>query len=363
LNFHTIFFFFLLRICVLIPPVVLETRTISDLKNEIVEHVAEILGRFGHKIKVDDSYGSETSVKSIELPQTFRKIQKKSHGSNNAFLPTLDEYIAATYSNAHSACTVGTQITPPYVVALFWSLYYLHQSEEYRTLGVNALVALLLVPSVVGGFPIIYLHNMAVRAESDLLSPFLALCAFCQLSNPEIARFMINFIKVETSVSKNKIQLWKDPYSVRVGRPVLPTTVLNGIIGTMIEGITKHIEILELIKLMNSPQNARILKILDEARPCHIKVLSNLYAASPAGVFSDLIKKFETGRSVLELLILRVGRRRANYILRRILRIETKLQQWRVLRLKGFPQMNVRDFIVHLNGCPALNAGEFRKQS
>jgi hypothetical protein len=40
-----------LRICILIPPVVLETRSLSSLKNEIVEHVAEILGGFGHKIK------------------------------------------------------------------------------------------------------------------------------------------------------------------------------------------------------------------------------------------------------------------------------------------------------------------------
>jgi hypothetical protein len=124
-----------LRVCILIPPTVLETRTLSTIKNKIVEHMAEILAEFGHKIKVDDSYGSETyftfsksaSIGSIELPQTFRRIQK-AHGSNNAFLPTLDEYIAATYSNAHSACKVGVQITPAYLVALFWSLYYLHQS-------------------------------------------------------------------------------------------------------------------------------------------------------------------------------------------------------------------------------------------
>jgi hypothetical protein len=158
-----------LRICIMVPPVALETKSIPELKNEIVEHVAQVLGGFGHKIKVDDSYGSETyftfgkaaSIGSIELPQTFRKIQK-AHGANNAFLPTLDEYIAATYSNAHCACRVGTQITPPYMVALFWSLYYLHLSEEFNDVGINALCALLLVPSVVGGFPIIYLHNMAV---------------------------------------------------------------------------------------------------------------------------------------------------------------------------------------------------------
>lgn len=116
-----------LRICVLVPPTVLETRNLSDIKNEIVEHMGEVLAGFGHKIKVDDSYGSETyftfsksaSIGIVELPQTFRKIQK-AHGSNNAFFPTLDEYIAATYSNAHSACRVGSQITPPYVVAKFF---------------------------------------------------------------------------------------------------------------------------------------------------------------------------------------------------------------------------------------------------
>jgi hypothetical protein len=166
---------------------------------------------------------------------------------------------------------------------------------------------------------------MSVRAESDLLSPFLRLTSFALKACPEVARF----IKVEVKPPKNFIQLWKDPYSVRVGRPNLPTSVLNNVIGRMICGITRNRKISQLIKLMNSPQNSLILQALVSAHPCQVKVLSNLYSASPSGIFSELIKKFETGRSVLELLILRVGRS-ANTVLRKILRVETKLQEWRV---------------------------------
>jgi hypothetical protein len=136
----------------------LETQPLTEIQNVLVDRIAAVMEGFGHTIKVDDSYGSETyftfsksaSIGTIELPQTFRKIQK-CHGANNAFLPTLDEYIAATYSNAHSACRVGTQTLAPYMVAVFWTLYYLHLSDDFRDIGIKAMVALLLIPSMVGG--------------------------------------------------------------------------------------------------------------------------------------------------------------------------------------------------------------------
>uniref|UniRef100_A0AAT9JN67 RNA-directed RNA polymerase n=1 Tax=Nasutitermes takasagoensis chuvirus 1 TaxID=3133479 RepID=A0AAT9JN67_9VIRU len=359
-----------LRVVVLIPPTVLLHQKLSDIKNNIVEHIAKVMTGFGHTIKVEDSYGSatyfafskEASIGTIQLPQTFRKIQK-AHGANNAFLPTLDEYVAATYSNAHSACRVGTQVIAPYLVAIFWTLYYLHNTEEFAEVGINAMCALLLTPSVVGGFPIIYLHNMYVRAESDLLSPFLGLSLFALQNYPEIGKFMMNFWKTETTKTPNLKQLWCDPYSVRVGKPPLPMGKLRQILTTQITNVAKNREVLKLIKLAKSKENAEILSWLETAVPCQVKVLANLYACTPEGILQELTRKFETGRSILELLFLRLGRRRSGQQLRSILRAEIVLQRWRRDRLVGKRQKGVEEFHSSTETCPSRIADQYRAES
>lgn len=169
-----------IRISFAIPDGVLQETTMLQIKNQLIESIRTVLSQFGHKINIQESYGSSvyyafskySSINRVEMPQTFRKIQKV-HGANNAFLPTLDEYIASTFSNAHSACKTNTGIVGCYVTACFWASWYLVNDKLYKELSEDALVSCLLTPSVVGGFPIIYLHNMWVRAESDLLSRYL----------------------------------------------------------------------------------------------------------------------------------------------------------------------------------------------
>lgn len=162
-----------IRISFAIPDGVLQETTMLQIKNQLIESIRTVLSQFGHKINIQESYGSSvyyafskySSINRVEMPQTFRKIQK--------VLPTLDEYIASTFSNAHSACETNTGIVGCYVTACFWASWYLVNDKLYKELSEDALVSCLLTPSVVGGFPIIYLHNMWVRAESDLLSRYL----------------------------------------------------------------------------------------------------------------------------------------------------------------------------------------------
>lgn len=359
-----------LRIVVLIPPEVLQVENLSEIKNLIVSRVSETMKGFGHLIKVDDSYGSETyfafsktaSIDTIELPQTFRKIQK-AYGANNAFIQTLDEYIGSTFSNAHSACKVGVSCVAPYVVALFWSIFYLLRTPEFADLGPATLTGLLLIPSIVGGFPIIYLHNMYVRAESDLLSPFISLCHFVDERRPDIAKIMRNFLQYEIGQPKTYTGLWQDPYSVRVGRPLLPTSLLRMIIARKIIQVCRNTEILKLIELKNSKSGKSLVECLESAEPCNVKVLSNVYAATPEGIFQELVRKFESGRSVMELLILRVGRRNTDKILRQIVAAEVRLQRWRKRKIQGVRQRKTLAFVIDDYACPAEAASAYREES
>lgn len=85
-----------MRIFVLIPPQYLETRTMEEIRSDLMENLSTDMVGFNQHIKVDDCYASEvyfafgkvSSLYMVELPTAFRKISQ-CYGANNAFMPLL----------------------------------------------------------------------------------------------------------------------------------------------------------------------------------------------------------------------------------------------------------------------------------
>lgn len=356
------------RLALIIPNRDVDIRTISKRKTEVVKTLSRIAQELGHTIKIEDSYGSEryftfsktASVDMIELPQTFRKIQK-CYGANNAFLPCLDDYIASTFSNAHSSAKTSPTIIGNYAVALSWSYYYLLTDPAYATLGNMQLTSLLLVPSMVGGFPIIYLHNMYVRAESDLLSPFLGLCIYCKNLYPQVFEYMISFCNVSAEVPTTYIGIYKDPYCLPINRPSLPSTILRNLIVPSLSKIVKNETILELLDAINAEESQLCIDAMDSCNVLMAKPLSTIYSALPVGILDELLRKFESARSINELIIIRWGKRKADKYLRTIILAEKKLQTWRInICRKGYED-DSRSFVHFIEGCPAEAAHKVRE--
>lgn len=355
------------RIAVLIPPIVAKNQPLASIKSRIVKHLQSELSNFGHKIKIAESYGSENyftfskiaSLGVVEMPQVMRKIQK-THGANNAFIATLDEYIASAFSNAHSSCKVAPTVTPVYTVALYWSLFDLITHYEYKKCTDCEYMALMLVPSIVGGFPIIYLHNMFVRAESDLLSPFIGLTQFSYKYNHEVYTIMANFLKFSYQPPTSLIGLYKDPYSLPLNRPVLPTTLLRMQIIPSLHKLTRNEAIKELFEYIDLGITEEIVECLASCNVQNVKIFSNVYAATPRGLLEELLRKFETSRSVYELLILRGGDILAYKVMSRVYGAERRLQHWRFLRLRGIDHRNVEQYDTIRVKCPAEVAQSLR---
>lgn len=331
-----------LRVIVLIPPTYHEHNSMPELKARILDQLQKIGSNFGHTIKVDDSYGSESyfafsksaSVGTIELPQVFRKIQK-CYGANNAFLPSLDEFVGSTFSNAHSAARTSTNPIACYTVALFWMYFYLLQTPWFKDLSDLHLATLALVPSLAGGFPIIYMHNMFVRAESDLLTPFIGLIQFCTRFNPPLGRILKNFAVICPYDGKGIKALLKDPYCLNIKRPQLPSAFLRLAIIPALRRKAQNEMIKELF-------NTKIKHLMKAIHACFEsfnvytpRVMSSIYASTPEGILDQLLRKFETSRSVLELLILTLHKRSAMSTLRKALKKEKAVQTWRANRLQG----------------------------
>ncbi|QMP82301.1 RNA-dependent RNA polymerase, partial [dermapteran chu-related virus 142] len=332
-----------LRVAVLIPPQVLDHTSIEDLKRDILMAISEIGDKFGHVIKVEDSYASEcyfafsknTYIGDTELSQSYRKIQK-CYGANNSFINTIDDHVACSFSNAHSAAKTSPSPISCYIVAVVWCIFYLMRHDDFEPLADNELVSLLLIPNVLGCFPIIYLHNFLVRAESDLLTAFLHIMQYCKNSYPDIYSYLVFSLKqVWLNPDDNLIGLMIDPYSLPLKKPPVASGILRQSVLKLVESATKN----EAIKELFNARKTEFMRVfVENLRTCNVynaKIMSALYSVTPDGIINELIRKFESGRSIFELLILQSGRRRAVRILSRVVRADVAFQRYKVALIKG----------------------------
>ncbi|APG78818.1 RNA-dependent RNA polymerase [Wenling chuvirus-like virus 1] len=327
-----------LRAAIMIPPEVLDRMDINDIKNQLLAEISTVGGEFGHKIKAEDSYASEcyfafsknAFVANIEMPQSFRKIQK-CYGANNAFLTCLDDYVGSSYSNAHSASRTSPSPISCYVVALLWSLYYIKQNRVLSGLTQNQLVALLLTPNIVGGLPIVYLHNFYTRAESDLLPPYIDLVKFCTQYYPEVVEYLVSPLDQELREAEdNLVGLMIDPYSIPFAKPSQPQSILRQGITKMLKRKAKNEDIKELLELSEEGFTEAMCELFKTANVYNAKLMSALFGCSPSGLVMELVRKWESGKSVYEALIFHLSRKEGNQILRKAFIATIRLDKYRL---------------------------------
>lgn len=102
--------------------------SLDTIEKEVLRQDSEKGKKFGHVIKVENSYISETCfayskdayVKNVEQPQSFRKVQK-CYGADNAFMTTVDDYISSACRNAHRASKTSPSPIACFHLAVRWS--------------------------------------------------------------------------------------------------------------------------------------------------------------------------------------------------------------------------------------------------
>nr|QHA33913.1 RdRp [Atrato Chu-like virus 1] len=396
LRYHTLCKGDDLRLAVLVPLHDERVQDLAELKNTIMARLSNTAKSLGHDIKIYDSYGSTryfnfskaASVDKIEMPQGLRKIQK-CYGATNAFLPTLDDYVGSTFSNAHSTCRVTTNVLPCFFTALSWAYYYLLTDEPrieekkndrkkkfiefneqhivetscYSELSDKQLLGLLLVPSSCGGFPIIHMHNMLVRAESDLFPAFLDILSYVKESNQiEIFETMRQFLYFDGRRKVSWKPIYMDMYALPINKPATATFILRTSMVTPLRSSTHCEELEQLFDLIDDNSGSEaIIKCLDSCKDIPAKIFSVIYANLPESILGEILKKFETARSVLELLILRKGKRYSNKVLRRALAADVNVNKWRLGRVCGLHGDYYTDSYKYLDECPAKFAYKIRE--
>lgn len=360
-----------LRVAVLVPPQALAERTIDQLREEIMRNVSEVGAKFGHTMKVEDSYASESYfafskdsyVNNVEMPQTMRKIQK-CYGANNAFFDTSDEYVASAVSNAHSAARTSPTPLACYQVGMWWSFDAVLERELYRKLSDDMLVMLLCVPNLLGGFPIIYMHNFFVRAESDLLPPFIDFCSFLARHYPHLHEIVERvWWQVLVHPSECLNGLFIDPYSLPIKKPDTPSTVMRTAVERMIKTKTRNQEIIELYDAASCDFERDLVDCFSTANVYNVKLMAAVFECTPEAIIRELVRKFETGKSVYEALLMGQGARNARRVLNKASRADLSMQRYRVQLIRR-PQNSSENILPNdwATSCPSTVANKIRKQ-
>lgn len=331
------------RVVILIPPQHLEERSLDDVRLELVGRITELAALFGHKMKLEDSYGSSVYcafsknafINNAEMPQSFRKCQK-AYGANNAFMNTLDDYVASAYSNCHSTARVSPSPPGCYLLALWWSLIAILRHDKYKGLTDQEIVALTLIPNVLGGLPIIYLHNFYQRAESDLLSSFFMIYDTCKSYDSEIFQVLDNALQ-QTILDphENLEMLCLDPYSLPIFKPNTASSVLRNAVREMIEKKSRNEQIGELFEARRDEFHNTMMRALGTCSIYNPKILNGIHSCSPEGLIAELVAKFETGKSIMDALIAKSNRSSGIRILSRARQADIRLHSFRVSLLRN----------------------------
>jgi hypothetical protein len=184
-------------------------------------------------------------------------------------------------------------------VALWWSYNALLEHDLYKALNDTELLCLLLLPNLLGGFPIIYLHNFFVRAESDLLPPFLDLLKYTLTYNPDIHTKLSNALIQDLKTSEDCFTaLLIDPYSLPLNVPQTPQAILRTEVARLIKSKTKNEALKDLFLAQDDDFTKNLISRLYQAKTWNARLFSAIYDTTPDGIIRELTKKFESGRSV-----------------------------------------------------------------
>lgn len=310
------------RMSLLIPTSEYKLKGFSELRKTILAEMQDKCKKLGWQLNPNESFVSmsilctskQYIVQDAWLPCAAKKIMKAGAVTNVIF-PTVTDFVATSYSVAHSACFQSTAILACYVTASYTANRLLVRELFHERLSREQMVALSLWPQILGGPGALPLQTFFVRGENDMLSCTVSLFRMTDhvilptyeedgLCVDSLRSCLHNIMNQELESEPNYQQLLMDPYSVCIKHPVRPATLLKKSIK---EGLAKHCEhpdIYDLVCSSAEQLDREICDALMSIQPCCPKLLSAIWECSPSYLAGELISKFLQSATVVYYLML-----------------------------------------------------------
>ena len=156
-----------------------------------------------------------------------------------------------------------------------------------------------LTPSTIGGLPIIFLHNYAIRAESDLLSAFIDLTFFTQTFDPEIGVLLTGQFAFSVSTRDDIVGLLKDPYSLPISKPPLPKAALYKLVERTLGPSVRNEQARELFSQDSFAWTTDFVKCITSSPTIQPIILLVIYSCTPQAQKDELLRQFIASSSVI----------------------------------------------------------------
>lgn len=287
-----------------------DLRGMPVIAEEIKELLVSELAKMGHKVKPDECYYSsrffsfskKMTIDGIALPSMFRQIQK-CYGANNAFSSSLPDYVGAAFSSAHAACIYGVNHIQAYLIALFWASVNMYADPRFRSMDIPRFASHFFIPSVMGGFPVLFLDNFLVRAESDFVAAFCSTYAIMRVRQPELAVYLRAVFNQSFSAEPSYQLLTADPYSIPWHRPETALQRMGRWTRESLHANVVNQEFREILKSCEEFPEEEFVEALGSGEPLDARSISSLYEKSPYHIIRSFVKKFETSGSFITFIV------------------------------------------------------------
>jgi len=325
----------------------------AQFAQKLAQKVGVSIKAYGHDMKPDESTGSHNafifchqySVRGVQIMSHFRKAGKMS-GISDAFFPLPDNYIGCSMSTAHATVEQGYLAFGPYFIASTWSFMYLLSSQwpviqkrhknRYCDLQDEELLALMLTPNVLGGFPILYLETLFLRSEADHLPQAIRLQKSLMSSEPAVGRILDRVLRQPRDPEASLLTLLADPRSLALTRPMGPYGVVMKELEGRLSREAKNEELAALYEQYNDEAQEILVKALKHNKHWPARLLSAIYGSSGFSAREAVVACFKSSRtSIAFLLRTRPHRLSTPVLCRKALASEQQYNRWRVNLIFG----------------------------
>jgi hypothetical protein len=290
---------------------------VIELRDSILANAAVRTAAVNQDLKPEECLESTTTItyskyvycKGVDYPTTIKATSRMFPVTSLDF-PSVPAFVGAIYSSAVAAAEGAKHPMMCYYQAVFLASSYLRSADGssgvYNSTlryckhlkGLGGTQLALLLPSELGGWPILLPYCFLYRGGSDPLSKSLAGLKMLQPYLPLVRRIICRSLQDSTYSTRPKIEnLVQDPYGLPVLKPVYPADKVADMAIKYLQHNVVNKDLKEILNVDVSQYKADLIACLTQMVPFNSSVAHDIIEASIPGTaekFSRLLTNTRT---------------------------------------------------------------------
>jgi len=297
-----------------------QTRALED---DVLRRCQEGFGKVGQILKPEECVVATSMLTYSKvcygrgaMYETLIKAAISSKALSATSFPSFSGQVGSLFAGAYSAAEVSHRPERCYWYALFVaSLLILSESKReglfspvlkmtQSSLNSSALRFLLVLPPVLGGFPIIGPYEFFYRGGGDPTSKAVAGLKILQDDLPE-ARQALSILERDEYYNESPLfeSLIKDPYGLPILKPQTADTEIAEMTFESLKAQTKNVDLRSLFNWANDEIKDDLLRSIKTMNPFNSVVARDLFDCSIFGTVESVKKMFLTTQTVQKIVL------------------------------------------------------------